>query len=145
VIALDVTPEMLAGARRWLAERDNIRYVQGSGSDLQGVNAASVDVVFSYIVLQHVPTVQAQLDYFREIRRVLRPGGMSAVQVRSTGVRVRMLDLAGPLWHRVQAGAPWRGSGAVPVCPGRLRWQPQVDRAVTAGMLAGRISGPFAR
>ena len=114
VIALDVSPEMLDRARDALAGRTNVRYVLGSGSDLAMVDAASVDVVFSYIVLQHVPTVAGQLEYLRETRRVLRPGGAAAIQIRSATAAARGLDWAGHLRHRVQGhhtfSRAWRGA-----------------------------------
>lgn len=114
VIALDVSPEMLDRARDALAGRTNVHYVLGGGSDLAMVDSASVDVVFSYIVLQHVPTVAGQLEYLRETRRVLRPGGAAAIQVRSTTPTARCLDWAGHLQHRVQGhrtfSRAWRGA-----------------------------------
>ena len=114
VIALDVSPEMLDRARRALSARKNVSYVLGAGSDLSGVADESVDAVFSYIVLQHVPTVAGQLEYLRETRRVLRPGGVAAIQVRSNTPTARGLDWAGHLQHRVQGhhtfAKAWRGT-----------------------------------
>lgn len=114
VIALDVSPEMLERARRALAGRDNVSYVLGAGSDLSGVADESVDAVFSYIVLQHVPTVEGQLEYLRETRRVLRSGGVAAIQVRANTPTARGLDWAGHLQHRMQGhhtfARAWRGA-----------------------------------
>lgn len=114
VIALDISAEMLKRAEGALADHPNITYLHGSGSDLAGVPDASVEVVFSYIVLQHVPTTQGQLAYFREIRRVLRPGGRAAVQIRANTPVARGLDWVGHVRHRVSGrhtfNAAWRGS-----------------------------------
>jgi ubiquinone/menaquinone biosynthesis C-methylase UbiE len=114
VIALDVSQQMLEHARRTLVDKDNVSYLLGSGADLAGIGSASVDVVFSYIVLQHVPTAAAQLAYFREARRVLRPGGAAAIQIRNTAVPARALDWAGHLSHRVRGrrtlSKAWRGA-----------------------------------
>ena len=114
VLALDVSPEMLVRAREALADRDNISYQLVAGSDLSGVDDGSVDAVFSYIVLQHVPTVDGQLQYLRETRRVLRPGGVAAIQIRSATTIARGLDWAGHLRHRVQGhhtfDKAWRGA-----------------------------------
>jgi SAM-dependent methyltransferase len=113
VIAVDVSPEMLDRARDALAGRTNVRYLLGGGSDLSMVDSASVDAVFSYIVLQHVPTVAGQLGYLRETRRVLRPGGAAAIQIRANTPTARGLDWAGHLRHRVQGhhtfSRAWRG------------------------------------
>lgn len=114
VIAVDVSPEMLAKAAEALVGRSNISYVLGNGTDLAGIDSGSVDVVFSYIVLQHVPTVAGQLSYLRESRRVLRPGGVAAIQVRANTVTARGLDWAGHLRHRLQGrrtlDKAWRGA-----------------------------------
>jgi len=114
VVALDVSKVMLDRAANELAGRDNISYVLGSGSDLAGVESASVDVVFSYIVLQHVPTVAGQLEYFRETRRVLRPGGAAAIQIRSNTPTALALDWGGHIAHRVGGhrtlSRAWRGA-----------------------------------
>ncbi|AZI58608.1 class I SAM-dependent methyltransferase [Nakamurella antarctica] len=114
VIALDVSQEMLDRAAVAMADLDNVTYVLGNGSDLAGVDDSSVDVVFSYIVLQHVPTVEGQLSYFRETRRVLKPGGKAAIQVRSNTVKARALEWAGHARHRVSGrkvlSKAWRGA-----------------------------------
>ncbi len=114
VVGLDVSEEMLERAREALPDKKNITWLQGNGADLAGVADASVDVVFSYIVLQHVPTVAGQLSYFRETRRVLAPGGAAAIQVRTNTVPARALDWAGHLRHRISGrhtfAKAWRGA-----------------------------------
>ena len=114
VIALDVSEEMIKRAREALADRHNIGFVRGNGIDLSGVADQSVDLVFSYITLQHVPTVEGQLSYVRETARVLRPGGQAALQVRANGLAPVALDLAGHLLHALQGRhtfrREWRGA-----------------------------------
>ncbi|HSV64809.1 MAG TPA: class I SAM-dependent methyltransferase [Mycobacteriales bacterium] len=114
VIALDVSAEMLRHARRALAGRGNITFLHGNGSDLSGLADQSVDVVFSYITMQHVPTGAGQLSYVRETARVLRPGGQAALQFRANGVLPVALDLAGHVAHAVQGRRTfrreWRGA-----------------------------------
>ena len=115
VVATDVSGEMLARCRRSLAGRTNVEYLQlpGDGA-LAGIPDSSVDVVFSYITLQHVPTAAAQLRYLAESVRVLRPGGRAAIQVRATGWRAAVFDWAGHLGHFVAGRRTlrpeWRGS-----------------------------------
>jgi SAM-dependent methyltransferase len=114
VIALDVSAEMLKRAREALADKDNVGFLQGNGADLSGVADQSVDLVFSYITLQHVPTVKGQLGYVRETARVLRPGGQAALQVRANGPVPVALDLAGHVLHALQGRhtfrREWRGA-----------------------------------
>jgi SAM-dependent methyltransferase len=119
VIATDVSSEMLHRCRRTLADRDNVDYLQVSGDGaLAGVPDSSVDLVFSYITLQHVPDAQAQLRYVAESVRVLRPGGHAALQVRATGWSARAVDWTGHLGHwltgRPTLRAEWRGARLAP-------------------------------
>ncbi len=82
VIGVDMTAEQLAVARRhqtWHAERfghvrSNVRFVEGYIEDLAsaGITDASVDVVVSNCVLNLSPD---KPRVFREIFRVLKPGG----------------------------------------------------------------------
>jgi len=80
VIALDVSPEMLTLARERLASATNIDFRVPAGSGLSGVPNASSDLVFSYIVLQHIPDPAIALDYLSDAGRVLRSGGSLLAQ-----------------------------------------------------------------
>ena len=99
VIATDISREMLEQAARNLADRPAVEYVRVAGDGTLPFPDASIDVVFSYITLQHVPSVAAQLRYLRESVRVLRPGGSLAVQVRADAVTARLYDWTGHLAH----------------------------------------------
>jgi SAM-dependent methyltransferase len=114
VIALDVSDEMLQLGRCNLAGGGNVEWLLGSGADLAMVPDRSVDDVFSYITLQHVPSTAAVLRYLEEAGRVLRPGGQGALQVRHPGPLPRAVDLAGHLVHAIQGrrvwSAEWRGT-----------------------------------
>ena len=82
VTGIDMTPEQLAIARRhqaWHAERygyaqSNVRLVEGFIEDLAaaGIANESVDVVVSNCVVNLAPDKEA---VFREVLRVLKPGG----------------------------------------------------------------------
>lgn len=54
--------------------RENVALVQSDGASIP-VEDGSVDFVYSFIVLQHLPDHGAFVSYLRETRRVLRPGG----------------------------------------------------------------------
>lgn len=107
VIALDVSEEMLRLGRGNLAGVGNVEWVLGSGADLDVVADHSVDDVFSYITLQHVPSTAAVLRYLEEAGRVLRPGGLGALQVRHPGPLPWAVDLAGHLAHAAQGRRVW--------------------------------------
>lgn len=115
VIAVDVSEEMLNRCRANLADRSNVTcvLVPGDGS-LPEIPDGSVDVVFSYITLQHVPSRQAQLHYLREGGRVLAGGGRLAIQIRGLGIVPRALDWFGHVHHLLRGRSTfnraWRGA-----------------------------------
>jgi SAM-dependent methyltransferase len=115
VVAVDVSQEMLRRCRANLASFPNVTYrlVDGDGS-LDCVGDGEVDVVFSYITFQHVPTRAAQLRYFGECARVLRHGGKLAIQIRSSAPAAVALSYVGHLAHLAQGrrtmSRSWRGS-----------------------------------
>ena len=77
---LDASVGMLAVARREGARLDDsiarrIRYVEGEAEEFPASDS-SFDVVMSGFVLQQVPD---RMPVLREIRRVLKPGGIGAI------------------------------------------------------------------
>jgi ubiquinone/menaquinone biosynthesis C-methylase UbiE len=83
VSGLDMSPMMLATARKKLA-------AQGLDADLREGDmaalpfpAASFDVVVSMLALMHIPR-QDRPQVFREAARVLRPGGRLLIGVKNT-------------------------------------------------------------
>lgn len=81
VTGLDFSPQMLAGAREYLAACDSaIPLVQIRDDWTWLVEPESADVVFSLLVLQHVPERSILQAYYREAARVLRPGGVLRCQ-----------------------------------------------------------------
>ena len=118
VIAADVSGEMLERARANLEGRGAVRYLELDGDGALPLKTASVDAVFSYITMQHVPTAAAQERYVGEAVRVLRPGGWAYLQFRRGGPTARALDWAGHLAHRLRGrrtlDRAWRGSRVSP-------------------------------
>lgn len=75
VIAIDISAEMLQRAREIDRRQDNILWLRVGGADLSCVANNSADFLFSYLVLQHLPSDELVFNYIREFLRVLRPGG----------------------------------------------------------------------
>ena len=75
VFAVDISAEMQSRAKEYLRSFSNIRWVLSNGETLFGIESASVDFVFSYLVLQHMPTKEVVSSSIREMMRILRPGG----------------------------------------------------------------------
>jgi SAM-dependent methyltransferase len=80
VIAVDVSAEMLRNARQIHSAEKNIAWVHASGTDLACLSTGTADFVFSYLVLQHLPTEELAITYVQEMLRILRPGGVFLFQ-----------------------------------------------------------------
>jgi ubiquinone/menaquinone biosynthesis C-methylase UbiE len=80
VFAVDISAEMQSRAKTYLPSFSNICWVLSDGETLSGMEAASVDFVFSYLVLQHFPTKDVVFSSIREMMRILRPGGVFLFQ-----------------------------------------------------------------
>ncbi len=81
VVGIDVSTEMVERGRRLLSDLANVSLLVGTGRDLAGVADDAVDLVYSFIVFQHIPDPAVTCNYIREIGRVLRPGGRTVFQV----------------------------------------------------------------
>src|SRR4030042_6477172 len=53
----------------------NVSYVRNGLSDLHAIADASIDLVYSFAVFQHLRKKQT-LAFFKEFARVLKPGGL---------------------------------------------------------------------
>jgi ubiquinone/menaquinone biosynthesis C-methylase UbiE len=82
VHAVDISAEMIARARKNLAGFPNVHLYKGSGADLPGLPDRSFDFAFSFIVFQHIPSLEVIESYVREVHRCLKPGGLFKFQVQ---------------------------------------------------------------
>jgi len=84
VAAFDLSCNMLEQARQLVSEHQNISWVHANGIDLRPMGDASVDFVFSYLVLQHLPEESFVQFYIREMIRTLRPSGLCLFQFNAS-------------------------------------------------------------
>jgi SAM-dependent methyltransferase len=80
VNALDISDEMQRRAKEYLQDFQNIRWILADGARISGVDDSSADFVFSYLVLQHLPSHLIAAAMLRDILRVLKPGGLFLLQ-----------------------------------------------------------------
>ncbi len=83
VYAFDISSEMLQRAQALVPGASNIDWFLGNGTDLSGLGDGTVNFVFSYIVLQHMPEPAFAVRYIREMLRVLSPDGVFLFQFNS--------------------------------------------------------------
>ena len=99
-VGVDISARMVDHARRLNADLPGCEFVVNSEPHLHVFGDGAFDLVYSRLVLQHVPTRQAILRYLTELVRVLAPGGLLAFQV-PTHI---------PLRHRLQPRARLYGA-----------------------------------
>lgn len=80
VVGVDIAPTMLEQARRLDRSGGRCRFVLNTEPDLRFLADGSVGLVYSSLVLQHLPPGYA-VRYLAEFARVLAPGGTAVFQV----------------------------------------------------------------
>lgn len=82
IIGVDISEEMVAKGREFLAGIPNARLVATDGAALPGIEDGSVGFLYSLLCLIHVDRRSAY-RYLQEIVRVLEPGGLAFLQFQS--------------------------------------------------------------
>jgi SAM-dependent methyltransferase len=75
VHGVDVSKEMIARARVLNQGHAGLVFHHAPGDSLPMFPGDHFDLVFSYVVLQHIPDPEITFNYLSEIGRVLRPNG----------------------------------------------------------------------
>jgi SAM-dependent methyltransferase len=121
---VDVAASMIKLARRHNTAPERCRFVHNRSARLKGIAGAQFDLVYSRIVLQHIPPTLVR-GYLAELLRVLRPGGVLVFQLPgAVGVDAREIFLE----------APVAGSGLKRRLP---RWLVRAWRALKYRKIAG--------
>ncbi len=81
VVGVDISPHMLELAERYNTQSAAITFVLGNEQNIP-LATSSADLVYSFIVLQHIPKAM-QEKYLREFSRIVRPGGHLCFQTPS--------------------------------------------------------------
>jgi SAM-dependent methyltransferase len=82
VIGLDIAPSMIDIARRLHGGARNVEFRVNASSRLESIESASIDLVYTLLVLQHMAPRYIR-EYLAEFVRVLRPGGVLVFQLPS--------------------------------------------------------------
>ena len=82
VVGVDVADSMVEQARELDRTSGRVTYVQNTDPDLRRFDDATFDLVYSKLVLQHMPP-ELGAAYLAELARLVAPGGALVVQVTS--------------------------------------------------------------
>lgn len=80
VIGVDLSPNMVHFAERYLADTPNATVRLNDGKSIPEVDDASIDWMYSHLAFQHITLVEVVEKYLTEIHRVLKPGGYCRIQ-----------------------------------------------------------------
>ncbi len=87
VIGTDISGEMIIKAQQRLDDLSNVELLETDGESFP-IPGNFVDIAFSYLVFQHIKDRTMVENNFKEVYRVLRPGGLFKVRIRSDKVDV---------------------------------------------------------
>jgi ubiquinone/menaquinone biosynthesis C-methylase UbiE len=82
-VGVDISEDMVSRAQELNADVQGASFVVSVANDLARFDDAGFDLVFSSIVLQHVPDRSTIESYVAEFCRVVRPGGLVMFQLPS--------------------------------------------------------------
>ncbi len=92
VHGVDVSPEMVTRAKRYLANTSNVSVHCNSGTDLEVLGDLEFDFAYSFIVFQHIPSQTVIDGYVGEVARRLRPNSLFKVQMQGYQGKEMLLD-----------------------------------------------------
>jgi glycosyltransferase involved in cell wall biosynthesis/2-polyprenyl-3-methyl-5-hydroxy-6-metoxy-1,4-benzoquinol methylase len=104
VHGVDIAPSMIARAQRLNKHGDRCTYHLNEAPDLRLFDSNTFDMVYSWLVLQHMPKELA-LRYIAEFARVTKPGGVIVFEVPDRRQRTvadespRTGDLPSEFWR----------------------------------------------
>ncbi len=113
VVAQDVAPSVLDACQRNLHGAGNVDFVLGNVEVLARYPDSYFDFVVSTTVFQHISSCDTVRRYVAEVSRLLRPGGVAALQLRDPGWGTRLRDFAVDMvrlpTRLPKFGRSWRG------------------------------------
>lgn len=100
---VDICKDLLDIAANRLSILSNITLVETDGLSLKGIADTSINLVYEYIVFQHIGSMQIIRNYIHEISRVLKPGGVAVLHGRDEHA-FSIDSFSGNTWHGIKTG-----------------------------------------
>jgi SAM-dependent methyltransferase len=82
VYAIDISDVMIENAKKRLSQLPNVSVQVNDGETIPYDND-KFNFIFSYLVLQHIPSKESIQEYLAHMHRTLKPGGLAKVQLRT--------------------------------------------------------------
>jgi ubiquinone/menaquinone biosynthesis C-methylase UbiE len=80
-VGVDISEAMISQAREWHRDAPRCRFVVNTRGDLRLFDDRSFDLVYSNVVLQHLPSSRLMASYITECIRILADGGLLIFQL----------------------------------------------------------------
>lgn len=104
VYGIDISESMINQAKERLAKLPNVKLFATDGLSYP-FDDNFFDLIFSYIVFQHMPSREIVEQNFREIYRTLKTSGITKIQIRSGHQPFKWQWFYGPAWKKDEAVA----------------------------------------
>lgn len=82
VIGVDISKPMISKATKKFSHISSVKFYQTNGNNLKPVKSSSIDLVYSYIVFQHMKSFDMVLSNLKDVKRVLNSDGQFIIQFR---------------------------------------------------------------
>jgi len=83
VYGIDISAEMIKKGEEYLQGIANTKIYKTNGKDLSLFPESTFDFVYSMVTFQHFSTKKLFIDYCHEIYRVLKPEGLTRIQIHT--------------------------------------------------------------
>lgn len=81
VYATDISSNMISKAKELNSDLKNVKFIKTDGQDLRDFPDNYFDFVYSCYVFVHIPDKRIKYNYFQEIHRVLKRGGLFKIEL----------------------------------------------------------------
>lgn len=81
VIGIDISKGMIELAKKYNGDLKNVEYFVNEEPNLHFIADNSVDMVYTFHVLQHIPKRNDRIRFIKEFQRILKPNGLLAFHI----------------------------------------------------------------